>query len=231
MKHKRTSFPRWEAGILLVSVAAILIGIWLQWLRPDVVIDRSLTNPSSPASTQVAPKSSVAPKATLQPTSPLNRCSKGQGKVVPVRLSVPGLRVRDVQSLAPVADGTAPAPTGLNPDVFAWDKSSAKARGHGSVIMTAHTYPGEAGALGNQLIRQLKPGAVLKLTGQSSNTVCYRVVERRFVPLADKTAARSALSKIYEDQSDKLVIYVCDGLRRGPGDWSARTVWFATPVK
>jgi hypothetical protein len=28
----------------------------------------------------------------------------------------------------------------------------------------------------------------------------------------------------------RLAILVCSGRRRGPGDWSHRTIWFAKPI-
>ena len=230
MIQKYRYFSLRRVGFIVLAIGAIMIGAWLTWLQPEPRFDPALTDPSAPPRVQAAPKLSVAPKATLTPNKPKRHCSRGRRIFAPTEVVVPGTGSRDVQSLAPEDDGTAPAPTGLDPSVFAWDNTSAKARGGGSLILTAHTYPGDTNALGNQLIRQLKPGEMLRVRG-TNGVACYRVQERRFVPLASKEAAQDALNKMYVDQSHKLVIYVCDGLRRGPGDWSARTVWFATPVK
>jgi hypothetical protein len=55
--------------------------------------------------------------------------------------------------------------------------------------------------------------------------MCYRVVKRISVRAKQPVPA-------YYDSGGRplLAIAVCSGVRRGPGDWSHRTIWFAKPV-
>lgn len=228
MRHRKLQHrPSW-GELLLIGIAVVIIagGIWQQWLRAEPAIDSSLSAPSAPATIET-----LSPSPSLSPSelsSPEPTCSHGAA-ASPRAVKV-GHQWYPVQQLPPDKNGVAPAPADLSPSVFAWDNSSAKAGGKGTSVMTAHTYP-DGSALGNKLIRRLRVGDTIQLRGQNGSLHCYQVDERRFVPLSNHKAVQSALNKIYHDPSDKLVMYVCDGLRRGPGDWSARTVWFARPVK
>lgn len=110
---------------------------------------------------------------------------------------------------------------------FAWDKESGIRPGsrHGVVRLTAHTYPRSAGtALGNRLLTRLRVGALIKVAGPDGQRMCYRVVKRTKVPARQSSAAYYATTG-----PPRLAILVCSGKRRGPGDWSHRTIWFAAP--
>lgn len=111
---------------------------------------------------------------------------------------------------------------------FAWDKESGIRPGgrHGVIRLNAHTYPRFAGpALGNRLLAQLHTGAKLIVKGPQGERLCYRVTRRI------KVRAERSLSAYYTNTGpSRLAILVCSGRRRGPGDWSHRTVWFAKPL-
>ena len=110
---------------------------------------------------------------------------------------------------------------------FGWDKSLRAGSRRGVVRLTAHTYPRDGShgqALGNRLLTKLRVGATLVVTG-GNQRMCYRVAQRMSVRAAQSVPA-------YYDSSGRplLAILVCSGIRRGPGDWSHRTIWFAEPV-
>jgi hypothetical protein len=109
---------------------------------------------------------------------------------------------------------------------FAWDKTVRAGAGHGVVRLTAHTYPAFAGkALGNRLLDRLGKKAVLVVRGPQGERLCYRVTRRMSVP-----ASRSVPAYYDSSGPARLAILVCSGVRRGPGDWSRRTIWFAAPI-
>jgi hypothetical protein len=113
---------------------------------------------------------------------------------------------------------------------FGWDKQSRIRAGseHGVVRLNAHTYPRDGSyglALGNRLLRKLRVGATLVVAGREGHRMCYRVARQLFVRAEQSVPA-------YYDSGGRplLAILVCSGVRRGPGDWSHRTIWFAEPV-
>jgi hypothetical protein len=113
---------------------------------------------------------------------------------------------------------------------LAWDKASGIRPGgpRGVVRLTAHTYPRDGShgsALGNLLLARLRNGARLEISGSQGERLCYRVVRRVEVP-----AERSLPGYYSSTGPSRLAILVCSGKRRGPGDWSHRTVWYAVPI-
>ena len=63
------------------------------------------------------------------------------------------------------------------------------------------------------------------MSGRGQDRLCYRVT-RRLEVRADK-----AVPAYYRSGGrPRLAILVCSGVRRGPGDWSERTIWFAKPT-
>jgi len=113
---------------------------------------------------------------------------------------------------------------------FGWDKESHIRPGsrHGVVRLTAHTYPRDGSyglALGNRLLTRLHVGDLLVAGGGNGRQLCYRVTKRVRIR-ADRT-----LPAYYASSGrPRLAILVCSGIRRGPGDWSHRTIWFAEPA-
>lgn len=114
---------------------------------------------------------------------------------------------------------------------LAWDKESRIRPGgrRGVVRLTAHTYPRDGSyghALGNRLLRKLHPGDRLVVSGPEGERHCYRV-QRRI-----RVRATSSVPAYYSSSGpSRLAILVCSGTRRGPGDWSHRTIWLAKPTE
>lgn len=114
---------------------------------------------------------------------------------------------------------------------LAWDRDSGiKPAGSAGVVrMLAHTYPrsGVYGtALGNRLLSRLHVGRRIEVTGPGGQKQCYKV-SRRF-----RVRAGASIPSFYNSGGrPKLAILVCSGVRRGPGDWSHRTIWFARPLR
>ncbi len=113
---------------------------------------------------------------------------------------------------------------------FGWDKQSHIRAGSpkGVVRLTAHTYPRDGSyglALGNRLLTKLRLGSTLLVSGREGRHMCYRVSKRLNV-----RAEQSVPAYYDSDGRPLLAILVCSGVRRGPGDWSHRTIWFAKPV-
>lgn len=116
---------------------------------------------------------------------------------------------------------------------LAWDKRVGVRPGDsaGVVRLTAHTYPagtakgGKAPALGNLLLERLRTGARIVVSGPANERLCYRVTRRQQV------RATHALAGYYDTVGQpQLAILVCSGKRRGPGDWTHRTIWYAEPL-
>lgn len=113
---------------------------------------------------------------------------------------------------------------------FAWDKAAGVRPGspEGVVRLTAHTYPRDGSygsALGNLLLDRLRTGASLEVSGAGGERLCYRVTRKVEV------SAKASLSGYYSTiGSPRLAILVCSGRRRGPGDWTRRTIWYAEPT-
>ncbi|MBM0128176.1 class F sortase [Pimelobacter simplex] len=107
---------------------------------------------------------------------------------------------------------------GLDPQAWPGD-------GEGTVIMTAHTWP-DGSALGNALLGSLRAGDRLVLGDGDGAAACYQVTKRR-----KYGASRVPRKKAFRWWGpEQVVIVVCSGKRLGPGRWTHRTIWYATPV-
>ncbi|WP_210439308.1 class F sortase [Nocardioides xinjiangensis] len=110
-----------------------------------------------------------------------------------------------------------------------WDRQVAAGAPRGVMRLTAHTYPRDGShglALGNRLLSTLSRGDRLVVAGGGGDRLCYRVTRR-----LDVRAERTAPAYYASTGRHRLAILVCSGTRRGPGDWSHRTIWFAEPVQ
>lgn len=164
------------------------------------------------------------------------RCGTSERSFVPTTLAIDGL-------LAPARilrrgrdDAGVPKPPPLTEAgkwQLAWDGASRVRPGDptGVVRLTAHTYPrprpraDRAPALGNLLLDRLRPGARIVVRGSDGDRLCYRVTRRQ------RARADDSLSGYYDTAgAPRLAILVCSGTRRGPGDWSHRTIWWARPA-
>ncbi|GAA3528792.1 class F sortase [Nocardioides daeguensis] len=96
----------------------------------------------------------------------------------------------------------------------------------GTVIMAAHTWP-DGTALGNALLGSLQAGDLLVLGSRGGKVAaCYQVTRRREYAV-NRVPRRKALRS---GGPERVVIIVCSGTRLGPGRWTHRTLWYATPV-
>ncbi len=93
----------------------------------------------------------------------------------------------------------------------------------GLVRFNAHTWPNGA-ALGNEMLARFQTGDILTLHNGAIK-LCYKVTERVEVD------AESGYKPFFENLNvpSRFAFIVCSGKRRGPGDWSTRTIWFGTP--
>lgn len=154
-------------------------------------------------------------------------CSAPAGPFSPATTSIPAIgrsvsvvRVRRTPS---GAVGTPPV-TKRGKWLMGLDPQVRPGGGKGSVIMVAHTWPDDS-ALGNALLGSLAVGDRLQLANGSANA-CYQVTKRKKYGAA-KVPRKKAFRWWGPEQ---LVIVVCSGKRLGPGRWTHRTIWYATPV-
>lgn len=165
-----------------------------------------------------------APAATGAPAA---TCSSHDGRFTPTHLDIAGLGGRTVVPVPRAANGQMGSPpvTAAGKSMVGWDTGGARpGSARGTVALDAHTWP-DGTALGNQMLRGTGPGDVLVLSG-GGERLCYRVTKRReYVP------SRAPLNRIFSrTDPHKLVFIVCSGTRLGPGNWTTRTVWYATPI-
>jgi len=204
----------------------LIVGWGLAWIYEDFRPVPPLPDPV--IGNNVPSETLVLPGETLRP---LPQASTSIKPFTPTSVVIQGIGNRPVQVLARIKVGnngfSLPDPEGLAPQVFAWDRDGAKPGSlKGAVNFTAHTYPPGQEALGNLLYQGLQVGDTLTVKGASAS-LQYRVVERDEVRLA-----RYPGNRVLDTSGPSvLTITVCSGERRGPGDWTMRTVWFAVPVK
>jgi hypothetical protein len=184
-----------------------------------------------PARTRVvAPVSSVdrAPWPAPARHWPARRtCAQVPHHFAPVTITVSGVGgQRPVVRPAREADGVPGVPplTTTGKTEFAWDRAQGIRPGDraGNVLLNAHTWP-DGSALGNHLLAALHRGGRIVVRG-AGERLCYRVTERVEVP-----AARGMPRYYAKRGPPQLAIVVCSGRRLGPGVWTKRTIWFASP--
>lgn len=149
-----------------------------------------------------------------------------QGPFVPNRIAIPGIiDEAPVLALARDDEDLPGTPPDADPRSFGWDQPPGLLPGseRGNVLLNTHTWQSGA-ASGNALLRDLHVGTRIVLSGPDG-LLCYDVTERLEV------LAEDGYVPYYDRDGDpQLAIVVCSGERRGPGDWSHRTIWFATPL-
>ena len=226
------SWKRISGGAVLVAL--LLAGGWL--LRPDSSSSPSESAPE-PTSTSLPTASATTSSATPSPSPhqpvrtgtsfPTAICqNQASDSFTPTTIAIPhvttGARVlalgydaRGVPGVPPISDeGKAE---------FAWVPEIHPGAASGNVLLNAHTWP-DGTALGNHLLAALQPGGRIVVHGTDGAELCYRVTERREVD-----AAASVPDYFASDGPPQLAIVVCSGTRLGPGNWTKRTLWFASP--
>ena len=93
----------------------------------------------------------------------------------------------------------------------------------GLVRLNTHTWPNGA-ALGNAMLEKFHVGDILVLRGGGRH-LCYRVNERVEVDADHQYYRYHEL-----DGRPEFTFIVCSGERRGPNDWTKRTLWWGTPL-
>ena len=211
-----------RVGVLTatVLVAALLVG-GAMWVRRD------RDAPRRPPSAAVAP----APALRLARDTTLvarPACDSVTHGVAPSSIRIPGV-TRHAGVVTPPRDADdvpgVPPLTTAGKELFAWDTAQGTRPGgaHGNVLLAAHTWP-DGSALGNRMLAHLHEHDRVVVSG-GGHRLCYRVTERVEVLAAD------GLPRYYAKAGPpRLAILACSGTRLGPGVWTKRTVWFASPT-
>lgn len=200
------------------AVALLLVAGLVWWLLRD--------DPPAPEAARPQP-APTSPAPSPAPAPPRDACAdQSRRGFVPTAFTVPGVvRRAEVRALPRDAQGVPGVPPVAAKDVVAWDLGGIEPGSRtGHVLLNAHTWP-DGTALGNRLLDGLHEGGRIVLRGAGGKVACYRVSERTEVRVEDGYPGWDAV-----DGSPEVVIVVCSGVRRGPGDWSHRTLWFARPV-
>ncbi|KAB2807944.1 class F sortase [Pimelobacter simplex] len=193
------------ARVVAASVAALL-------LVPGSLSGEAVAAPDT------APRAAKLTADCARPTSAFKPTS---ARIATVDRNLRMVTVRRTKS------GAIGAPTTKAAGKFqlGWDPETRPGSGEGSVITVAHTWP-DGSALGNALLRSTRKGATIVVSGKGGATACYRVTKR-----ASYRAAQVPRKKAFRYWGpEQLVIVVCSGKRLGPGRWTHRTIWYATPV-
>ncbi len=205
------------AGVLVIALVAAGAVAWWQSGPPD--------EPGTPAAAP-PPAPTPAPPAPSPTKRPV--CADGARKpFTPARISIPEVTT-GATVISPPRDsagvpGTPPL-TASGKQEFAWDRALPPGSKQGNVLLNAHTWP-DGSALGNRLLAHLEEGGRIVVRGED-RTLCYRVTQRIEV------LASAGYPAYYDTEGPpQLALVVCSGRRLGPGNWTHRTLWFATPVR
>jgi len=222
MAGRRGAFLAAGAAVLVAGVVVAFLVV----LRPaddagPARVTRAPATATATATPQPEPSTTIAPRSA---------CDRVRHGFTPRTISVPGAtRAAAAAIVTPPRDaagipGTPPL-TEAGKAEFAWDLAQGTRPGdrRGNVIVNAHTWP-DGSALGNRLLAALHRGDLVVVRGEQVR-LCYRVTERVEVPAA------TLMPRYYrKDGPPRLAILTCSGRRLGPGIWTRRTVWFASPV-
>jgi hypothetical protein len=215
-RSKRRQRARVVAGI----VAVVLVGgLAFFLLRPPASTPVAAT--PTPSATTPAPSPTPTPKPSPCET-------QTSEEFTPTRVTVPGV-VRNASVLALPRDGrnvpSVPPVSETGKQQVAWDRPPGIKPGapKGNVLLNAHTWP-DGSALGNKLLADLDKGGRIIVRGDGA-TLCYEVSKRVEVP------GTSNYPPYFDREGPpQLAIIVCSGKRLGPGNWTHRTIWFASPA-
>lgn len=209
---------RRTAGLVALAVAlgVVLVAGVVLLLRPDPEPATQAT--ADPTSAETSPPAAAE---TGQQECADSARTTFRPRHVTVEGIIDGAEVRAL----PRDDNNVPGvPPISDKQVFAWDRPGIRPGApRGNVLLNAHTWP-DGSAVGNAMLRDLGEGDRIVLRGGDSR-LCYEVTRQVEVRAAD------GYPPYYEtDGPPQLAIVVCSGERTGPGEWSHRTLWFASPV-
>ena len=168
----------------------------------------------------------MAPAAHAQVSAYCTRPAHG---FVPGSARIPALgrtvRVIQVARTSNNAVGAGPV-TEAGKWLMSMDPYTRPSSRRGSVLLSGHTWP-DGSALGNALLRDLQAGhRVVLIGGKGTLHACYNVQRRVSYPVGDVPYRKAFRA----DGPERIVIVACSGKRLGPGNWTHRTLWYATPV-
>jgi len=202
-------------------VAALIVSIVM------VVVALRQAEPAAVARPVASASPTPAPTPTPSPTGPC--ADQATEPFEPTRITIPGV-VRNARTLALPRDGNnvpgVPPVSGPGKQQIAWDRPPGIKPGspQGNVLLNTHTWP-DGSALGNKFLAELDEGDMIIVRGKDAEA-CYKVDERIEVREAD------GYPPYYDREGPpQLAMLVCSGKRLGPGEWTHRTIWFASPVE
>ena len=168
----------------------------------------------------------TSPAESATSSHPAQRCKRPAHGFVPTKAGIPAIgrtvKVIQVKRTSSGAIGAGPV-SQSGKWLMAMDPKRHPGGHRGTVILSGHTWP-DGSALGNAMLEHLWTGNGIILAG-AHDTACYRINRRKSYP------ANQVPSKyIFRPEGpEQVVIVACSGKRLGPGNWTRRTVWFATP--
>lgn len=213
-------------GAALLSLALLVMGVVGTPPVSPTLEAGSQTMDQPPVSTPASPPQI---QLSVAGTTVPDQCAEQSAtEFEPASVHIEGLLTAQVESLPRVTNDegliASPAPTDLNPAVFAWDNESSLAVGSSNVLLTAHTHQVDHLALGNRLIDELRVDELIVLTGSEDETACYRVTQELEASVADYP-----IERVYQEAAGaQLVVTVCSGW--DGSQWADRTLWFAEPL-
>ena len=223
MSQPRGPRRSWVTVVAVAATIVVLVVVALLVVAGsgDTGLDRGAVEAAR--GTADAPRE-VAPATTLT----TRNCQPVRHGFAPTSVSIPGV-TRNARVVTPPRDaadvpGTPPLTT-AGKEELAWDLAQGTRPGgrRGNVLLNAHAWP-DGSALGNRMVARLHRGDRIVVRG-GGHTLCYRVSERVVVSAAD------GLPRYYERAGrPRLALLTCSGRRLGPGVWTRRTIWFASPV-
>jgi hypothetical protein len=153
------------------------------------------------------------------------RCNRPTRGFVPARAEIPAIgrtvKVIQVERESNGQIGAGPTTT-EGKWLMSMDPKTKPGSHQGSVLLSGHTWP-DGSALGNAMLDNLWAGnGIVLYTGYTR--ACYRINKRESYP-RDEVPRRIFRTTGYEE----VVIVACSGKRLGPGNWTRRTLWYATP--
>jgi hypothetical protein len=218
------SSSRREERLVYVPLAGALVAA----LVMSGVMIVAATQEAEP--TPVArPVATATPTPTPSPTTDSPCANPATESFRPTRITVQGV-IRNAKVLALPRDSRnvplVPPVAAVGKTQVAWDRPPGIKPGSpkGNVLLNAHTWP-DGSALGNKMLKRLDKGDRIILRGDDA-TLCYEVDER-----IDVRASEGYPPYYDREGPPKIAFLVCSGKRLGPGEWTHRTIWFASPVE
>ena len=163
------------------------------------------------------------PSADAGPAA--ERCARPTKGFVPTKARIPAIgrtvKVIQVPRKSNGQIGAGPTTT-AGKWLMSMDPKTKPGSHQGSVLLSGHTWP-DGSALGNAMLEHLFVGNGIVLYNDYVHA-CYHVNTRKSYPV-NEVPRRIFRTTGYEE----VVIVACSGKRLGPGNWTRRTIWYATP--